>query len=152
MRIANDCTRDRIQEETGPMPWPWKGPARQITIGFLLVLALISIPATSQQSPPPLSPKPLIMPEANPMPDANDVMTMNEKTLKKKNFDAANAERKRQIDDETAKLLILARDLNAKMENSGSGPLPTVVIREAQVIEILANDVKQKMKLTVGGN
>jgi hypothetical protein len=118
----------------------------------LLLAILLPAITHGQQSPPPRTPKPLLMPEANPMPDANDVMTMNEKNMKKKNFDAANAQRKRQIDDESAKLLILARDLNSKMENAGRGPLPPTLIREAQVIEILANDVKEKMKLTVGGN
>lgn len=53
------------------------------------------------------------------------------------------------MDDEANKLLILAKDLKAKADNLGSGPLPPTLMREAEVIEILANDLKEKMKLTV---
>lgn len=151
MSVANGCAGDRVRNEKEPIQFPWRILGAQIAIALsaaVLTPALARGQAGSPQSPA----KPLLLPEANRMPDANDVMTMNQKSARKRNFDAANAERKRQIDDEAAKLLILARDLNSKMENAASGPLPTVVIREAQVIEILANDVKQKMKLTVGGN
>ncbi|MGA8742327.1 MAG: hypothetical protein WB561_14170 [Terracidiphilus sp.] len=77
---------------------------------------------------------------------------LTEKNAKKKKFDFANAERKRIIDDETNKLLILATDLKAKADNLGSGPLTPTMVREAEVIEILANDVKEKMKLTVSAD
>jgi hypothetical protein len=61
-------------------------------------------------------------------------------------------ERKRVIDDETNKLLILARDLKMKTDNLGSAPLTRTMVREAEVIELLANDVKKKMKLTVSAD
>ncbi len=77
---------------------------------------------------------------------------LTEKNAKKKKFDVANAERKRIIDDEANKLLILATDLKAKADNLGSGPLTPAMVREAEVIEILANDVKEKMKLTVSAD
>ncbi|MGA8042719.1 MAG: hypothetical protein WCA37_07950 [Terracidiphilus sp.] len=76
---------------------------------------------------------------------------MQEARLKKENFEKANTERMREIDDESVKLLILTRDLKAKMDRAGKGQLPPEVVREAEVIEILARDVQEKMKLTVGG-
>ncbi len=79
-------------------------------------------------------------------------MKLHQQNSKKQDFDAANAERKRQLDDESAKLLILARDLKLQMDNIGTDPLPARVLREAEVIEILARDVKEKMKMTVGGS
>jgi len=82
----------------------------------------------------------------------NDQMVMKEQNAKKKDFSAANAERKRQIDDEAVKLLILAKDLKAKMEKAGNDPLSPTLVREAEVIELLAGDLKLKMKMTVGGS
>lgn len=75
---------------------------------------------------------------------------MRERNARKENFEAANAMRKRLLDDEALKLLILAQDLKAKTDKLGSGPLPPLVEKEASLIEFLAKDVKEKMKLTVG--
>ena len=69
--------------------------------------------------------------------------------VEKKNFSAANAARKLYIDDETNRMLILARDLNAKLEKLGGERPSKVMLREAEVIEFLAKDIKEKMKLTV---
>jgi hypothetical protein len=119
--------------------------------GIATALVLAAIMGNSQQAPPPRTPHPILLPEANHLPDVNDQLKLNQQNSKKLNFEAANVERKRQIDDETTKLLILARDLKTKMDGLGGGPLPPVLVKEASVIEILANDVKIKMKMTVGG-
>ncbi len=79
-------------------------------------------------------------------------MLMQEKAQKKQNFELANAERKKQLDKESANLLILARDLNANLLKLGNQPLTPRMAREAEVIELLARDVQTKMKLTVGTN
>jgi len=105
---------------------------------------------TQQISGPP-HPTSIIRPEANRPPDANDRMVMQARQGKQKQFETANAERKRQLDSESAKLLILARDLNEQMDALGNKPLPARMVREAEVIEILAHDVQRKMKLTTGG-
>jgi len=94
----------------------------------------------------------IILPEANRLPDANDQMKLHEQKSKKLNFEAANAERKRELDDASTKLLILARDLKQQTDNMGTSPLTPKAVREAEVIEMLARDVKEKMKLTVGGS
>ena len=97
---------------------------------------------------------------ANPLPatpppnslDANDIMRMHQNKLTKQNFDAVNALRDKQIHDESTKLLILARDLKAQMDLLGDAPPSPRLLREAQVIELLAHDVQTKMTLTVGGS
>lgn len=67
----------------------------------------------------------------------------------KRDYRVANAKRKLYIDDETNKMLILARDLKAKVDGLGSERPSAIMLREAAVIEFLAKDIKEKMKLTV---
>jgi hypothetical protein len=104
----------------------------------------------SVSTPP--KPEGYIIPEANRPPDANDRLLMSDRRARNQNFDKANADRMLKIADETAKLLILTEDLKARMDKIGRGPYPPEVAKEMQVIEILAHDVQEKMKLTVGGS
>jgi hypothetical protein len=92
-----------------------------------------------------------IAPGPTHVPDENALMTMNMAKRKKENFDAANALRERQINDEAVKLLILAKDLKLQMDKLGDKPLPDRLLREAEVIELLAHDVQTKMTLTIKG-
>ncbi len=64
------------------------------------------------------------------------------------NFDAVNAERRRQIADDSARLLKLANDLKVEVDKTTKDTLSLGVIRKADEIERLARDVKEKMKLT----
>jgi hypothetical protein len=118
----------------------------------LLATLAISGQFSSPQSPqgPQVIPHPIIIPQANRVPDANDQMKMDQQHSKQKNFDAANAKRAQEINDDATKLLILARDLNAEIDKLGDKPLPSKLLREAEVIELLAHDVQNKMTLTVG--
>ena len=86
------------------------------------------------------------------MPDANDQMRMREERTKTQNFEAANNERKRQIAEDSAKLLKLATELKAEVDKTTKDMLSLTVIRKADEIERLAHNVKDKMKLTVGAN
>jgi len=92
------------------------------------------------------------MPEANRLPDANDQMVMREQQSKKSNFQAANVERKKQIADDSARLLKLASDLKTEVDKTSKDTLSLGVIRKAEEIEKLAHSVKEKMKLTMNGN
>lgn len=76
---------------------------------------------------------------------------MNEAFQRGQDFDAANALRQRQIDDESTKLLILANDLKQQMDKLGDRPVSGRLLREAKLIELLAHDVQSKMIVTVGG-
>ena len=78
-------------------------------------------------------------------------MKMREHLEKEQSFDAANAERKKQLSDESAQLLTLAMSLKAEVDKTNKDMLSLNVIRKADEIEKLAHSVKEKMKLTVGG-
>jgi hypothetical protein len=93
---------------------------------------------------------PRLPPEINHIPDANEQMKMNERQMQTRNFEAVNAERKRQIAEESAKLLRLATDLKSEVDKTSKDTLSINVIRKAEEIEKLAHDVKEKMKLTIG--
>jgi hypothetical protein len=84
------------------------------------------------------------------MPDANAQNDINDQQAKKQSFDAANAERRKQIADDSARLLKLATDLKSEVDKTTKDTLSIHVIRKADEIEKLAHDVKEKMKLTVG--
>jgi hypothetical protein len=79
-------------------------------------------------------------------------MEMREQQAKQQNFDAANAERKKQIAEDSAKLLKLATELKAEVDKTTKDTLSLNVIRKADEIEKLAHGVKEKMKLTIGGS
>jgi hypothetical protein len=86
------------------------------------------------------------------VPDANAQNQINGQETQQQKFEAANAERKKQIADESAKLLKLAADLKAEVDKTTKDTLSLNVIRKADEIEKLAHDVKEKMKLTVGAS
>ena len=117
---------------------------------FALCLALMA--GAAQQAPPGSPDRPYLLPEANRLPDANEQMKMREKASKEQNFEAANAERRKQIADESTKLLTLAMALKAEVDKTNKDTLSLNVIRKADEIEKLAHNVKEKMKLTVGGS
>jgi hypothetical protein len=68
------------------------------------------------------------------------------------NLEAANAERRKQIADDSARLLKLATDLKAEVDKTTKDTLSLSVIRKAEEIEKLAHSVKDKMRLTAGPN
>jgi hypothetical protein len=104
--------------------------------------------AAGQTNPP----KSVLIAPVGRVPDANAQMTMRDQQAKKQNYDAANLERKRQLTDDSARLLKLASDLKAEVDKTSKDTLSLAVIRKADEIERLAHSVKEKMKLTVGGN
>jgi nitric oxide reductase activation protein len=77
---------------------------------------------------------------------------MRNQDAKQQSFDAANTERKKQISDDSTKLLTLAMALKAEVDKTNKDMLSLNVIRKADEIEKLARNVKEKMKLTVGGS
>jgi len=88
----------------------------------------------------------------NQPPDPNAQMLMRDQQSKQRNFAAVNAERKKQIAEDSAKLMKLAADLRAEVDKTTRDTLSLNVIRHADEIEKLAHSVKEKMKLTVGAN
>jgi len=93
---------------------------------------------------------PHLPPELNRFPDSNQANDINSQQTQKKDFEAANTERKKQIADDSEKLLKLATDLKTEVDKTSKDTLSLNVIRKADAIEKLAHDVKEKMKLSVG--
>ena len=58
---------------------------------------------------------------------------------------AINALRKKQVTDDTAKLLKLATDLKAEIDNTDKDTVSHDTLHKAESIEKLARSIKQKM-------
>jgi hypothetical protein len=86
----------------------------------------------------------------NRIPDGNQANDINAQQAQNRSFEAANAQRKKQITDDSTRLLKLATDLKAEVDATNKDTLSLNVIRKADEIEKLARSVKEKMKLTVG--
>ena len=100
-------------------------------------------PAVGQQAPDPGPSRPAAGATPLGVPAAQGVS---------RNLDAANAERRKQIADDSAKLLQLATGLKAEVDKTDKDTLSMTVIRKADEIEKLAHAVKEKMKLGPGTN
>jgi hypothetical protein len=124
------------------------GAAACLFAGAFVMAAVIG----AQEAPVGSPDRPYLMPEANRPLDANQKMLMQEQQQKKANFEAANAERKKQLTDDSAHLLKLANELKTEVDKTDKDTLSISVIRKADEIERLARVVKEKMKLTVGAN
>jgi hypothetical protein len=129
------------------------GPALTIAGFGLFSVALAKAQSTGDPTPNALDlgPRcptcPIVIP-ARPL-SAKDKQDRAERSSRKKDYSIANAARKHYIDDETNNMLILARDLKAKIDALGTERPSATMLREAAVIEFLAKDIKEKMKLTV---
>ena len=119
---------------------------------ILAAVTLLSFAQTPTLQLPGKPPRPLILPEANRPPDANAQMEMREKKSRRLNFDAANAERLRQMTQATVMLETMAIALKAEVDNSSSTGLSENAVHKAETIEKLAQIVKDQMKLTVKPN
>jgi hypothetical protein len=132
----------------------------RVVAGVAAVTALAATLALTQQQPqtqdtPSTSqPRPWAasQPAALRMPDANAQMEMQQQPSKKTKFEVANAERRKQIADDAAKLLELATELKTEVDKTDKDTLSLQVIRKAETIEKLAKGVKEKMKLTAGAS
>jgi hypothetical protein len=124
---------------------------RLLLLGVLLsgMLALV----TFAQNQPPTHPQTsILLPQANRPPDANEQMKMREAQSRKTNFDAANAERLKQMVQVSQMLETMAIALKAEVDNSPSGASSPQVLHKAETIEKLAHIVSERMKMTVGPN
>jgi hypothetical protein len=125
----------------------------RLGMGVLLAFATMTLtPIAGEGFYPGGMQFPRLPPEINHIPDANEQMKMNEQQAKSKNFEAINAERKRQLSEESAMLLKLATDLKSEVDKTSKDTLSLNVIRKAGDIEKLAHDVKEKMKLSIGSS
>jgi|SRR6185437_5198753 len=133
------------------------GKPAMATMAALLLAAcaaLFALPATvrAQSTPTPSQPAPshtVLRPEANRLPDANDIMEMREEKVTKAKFEAANLERKRQIDSDSVLLLKLTTDVKAELDKDPSRASSPDLLKMIEEIQSLAHAVQVKMKLTM---
>jgi hypothetical protein len=119
--------------------------------GATIVLATAALLAIAQEPPPGSPDKPLIDPVLSRPPDKNaQIQMQQQQQTKKASYEAANVERRRQIADDSAKILQLATDLKKEVDKTDKDTLSVNVIRKAEMIEKLAKGVREKMKLTTG--
>lgn len=106
---------------------------------------------TSQQQDKLAQNHPTIEPLANGATKVDSKMALTEQPGKPAGLNSGS-DRRHQIADDSAKLLKLAGDLKAEVDKSSKDTLSIGVIRKADEIEKLARAVKEKMKLSIGGN
>jgi|SRR4051794_15948768 len=92
-------------------------------------------------------PRTVLLPETNRIPDANDQMLMRERNRQMRNFDAANAQRLKQLMQASEALETMAMALKAEVDKSED--LSQNTIHKAETIEKLARIVKDRMKLSI---
>jgi hypothetical protein len=126
--------------------------ARRIAVCVLIsgaiaggTLMLAGVAQSTQSQPDPS--RPLLRPEANRLPDANDQMKMRERDVQRLNFDAANAGRRNQLLKASEMLETMAMSLKAEVDQPND--LSPNTIHKAETIEKLARIVKERMMLTV---
>ena len=68
----------------------------------------------------------------------------------KQSYEAANIERKKQLEDDSARLVALATELKSEVDKTNKDTLSLNVIRKATEVEKLAHDIRLKMRLVVG--
>jgi hypothetical protein len=129
-----------------------KNRYKGVFVCFLALTALVGAAPPGQHATSGDPNKSLILPEANRPPDMNEQMKMREQQAKQQNYAAANAERLKQIAEDSTLLLKLATELKAEVDKTTKDMLSVSVIRKADEIERLAHNMKEKMKLTAGGN
>lgn len=127
-----------------------RSPGPQLFLPGVLLFGMLAAVAFPQNQTPPHPEKSIILPEANRPPDANEQMKMREAQNKKTNFDAANAERLKQMVQASQMLETMAIALKAEVDKSHSSTPSPQVIQKAETIEKLAHIVKERMKMTVG--
>lgn len=120
-------------------------------VACLMVMSA-ALPCAFGQAPPPVTTQPkqtIINPAVNRTPDKNEQMAMQERSAKRATYEAANAERKRQLTDDSAALLELSNELKAELDKTTKDTLSLDAVRKADAIARLAHNVQVKMKLTV---
>ena len=82
------------------------------------------------------------------VPGVVPVAPPDEQTVKMEDEQAKmrNTERQKKLVEDTAKLLVLANELQAAVDKSDKNTLSLEVVRKADEIEKLAHSVKERMK------
>jgi hypothetical protein len=149
MKIQRVNTTERLRLTRKRAPWLG-------VLTGLIGIAIVPIVGQGklQQGPPSPPPNPpgVTPHQIYPTPDAKGMTDGDPEQAQQANYEAENAERKRRIADESAKLLKLATELKAEVDKTTKDTLSLNVVRKADEIEKLAHSVKETMKLSVRAN
>lgn len=129
MRAAKLPDYLRAGAEAGGLPW------RRICAGLVFAAAFVCLAQDGQPGVTPASGSNEAKPQAD-----------NPKDSKLQKVSPAENERKRQISDESTRLLAMAVALKAEVDKTTKDTLSLNVIRKADEIEKLAKSVKERMK------
>jgi hypothetical protein len=149
--------QDHLHELSGAVQAGNSGARHRGRILVFLAVAA-SLTCAAQSGPQPLashdSNSTTTPPSANSVPNAN-IQVNAQKDLRdqqagKQNVDAVNVEPKKQIVDDSARLLKLATDLKAEVDKTTEDTLSLAVIRKADALEKLAHNVKVNKTSSVG--
>lgn len=134
-------------------PEPWTCPRWRGLCGLAM---LVSVVCAAQSGQTGNSSNGSFRPEkattvtpVNQRPDANQQLEINSRWVQLRKFAAINAARKRQMDEDSARLLQFAAELDQEIAKGVDGGLGPEAVARAEMIEKLAHAVKEKMKLTV---
>ncbi len=128
---------------------------------LVCLAAVIAIPCSSgissaqqgmsgEPQPHDVSTWPPINPLANRTADANRIMEDSMKMHEnQKRFEQLNLQRHKEMTSDTEKLLALANQLKTAADKNSKDLLSMESVREAEQIEKLAHNVRQKMKASV---
>lgn len=116
---------------------------------FIAILAIGTARAQQDPSSAVNRDLPWLPADAIRLPDKNAQIEMQRQKAKSQSYEIANAERKKQIADDAARLVQLATELKAEIEKSNKDVLSLDLVRKSDTIEKLAHGVKEKMKLAV---
>src|ERR1700754_1167176 len=115
MRLKSSAGSESEQPNPGTRKRVWILPS---ILSGSAILATVTVLSFAQNPAP--EPHPLLLPAVNRPPDANLQMEMREQKSKRQNFDAANAERLRQMTQATEMLETMAIALKAEVDNTHS--------------------------------
>ena len=125
------------------------------TFGLILLVAAAVWTGTaqeSQQQPHAGNSPPSQETAVHPSADASGQGATPQKASRKEKAEAADAARKQQLADDSARLLALAIALKAEVDKTSKDTLSLTVIRKADEIEKLAHTVRATIKQTSGAS
>ena len=131
------------------LPLRWSRAHRTgILIGLVAVVMIPVVGKALLQNSPPNTPR--NVPDfLNRQPDFSDQERMRQDHTSQQGFEAINSLRKKQVTDDSTKLLQLASDLKAEIVGTDKDSVSQSTLHKAEAIEKLARNIKQKMTVTV---
>ena len=143
MQIPKNQDRSSGQVGVQPSGQPWRRHCRRIAVCLVAAAALTGAAEPGQNAQDvPNKPGNVSLPPSPP--DAATQIEMRDKQAKQQSLEAPDAERKKQIAEDSAMLLKLATELKTEVDKTTKDTLSLNVVRKADEIEKLAHAVKGK--------